>query len=488
MLERLTQKMGDIIRQIGGKASITEKNIEEAVEEIKIALLEADVNLRVVRRFVNGTIEEAKGEKVLRSVTPGQQFVKIVHDRLTALLGDSRQDIALKDGITTIMLVGLQGSGKTTTAAKLANYFKNKNKRVLLVACDLVRPAAVDQLVTLGASLNIPVHTGSHHYGTAAGTASGTTASATAVSASGMALSTAAGAVTKKDPLLSNPTHATLVSAYGHDPLPIAKTALERARKELFDVIIIDTTGRLQIDEAMMQELVAMKQAVKPDEILLIADAMTGQTAVDIASTFDEKVGLTGVILSKFDSDTRGGAALSIKAITGKPIKFVGVSEKPDGLEPFYPDRMANRILGMGDIVSLVEKAQAVMEEQEALDLEQKLRKETFTLEDYLQEIRRFKKIGSVQQVIEMMPGLAGQISEEQVDETRLRRNEAIILSMTKKERLNHLIIGPTRRSRIARGSGTSVAEVAKLLKDFEKTRTMMKKMVKNKKMLGGFQ
>ncbi|HOT58609.1 MAG TPA: signal recognition particle protein [Spirochaetales bacterium] len=441
MLERLTQKMGDIVRQISGKASITEKNIEDAVEAIKIALLEADVNVRVVRRFVNGTIEEAKGEKVLRSVTPGQQFVKIVHDRLTALLGDSRQDIVLKDGITVIMLVGLQGSGKTTTAAKLGNYFKNKNKRVLLAACDLVRPAAVDQLVTLGTGLGIAVHT--------------------------------------------NPMPADSAQK---NPLPIAKAALERARKELFDVVIIDTTGRLQIDDAMMQELVAMKTAIKPDEVLLVADAMTGQTAVDIATTFDEKVGLTGVILSKFDSDTRGGAALSIKSITGKPIKFVGISEKPDGLEPFYPDRMANRILGMGDIVSLVEKAQSVIEEQEALELEQKLRKETFTLEDYLQELRRFKKMGSMKQVLDMMPGLAGQISEDQIDENQLKRNEAIILSMTKKERLNHLIIGPTRRSRIARGSGTSVAEVAKLLKDFEKTRSMMKKMVKNKKMLGGFQ
>ncbi len=432
MLEKITQTFGDIVRTIGGKASISEKNIDEAVDRIKMALLEADVNLRVVRRFVNATVEEAKGEKVLRAVSPGQQFVKIIHDRMVALLGDTRQDLALKgpDTVSVILLLGLQGSGKTTTAAKLGLHLKNKGRRVLLAACDLVRPAAVEQLAVLGAQIGVPVHRGD-----------------------------------------------------GKDPLATARDAIARARKEQFDTVIVDTTGRMQVDEPMMAELVRMRDLVKPDESLLVADAMTGQAAVDIAKTFDERVGLSGVILSKFDSDARGGAALSLKSMTGKPIKFVGVSERPEGLEPFHPERVASRILGMGDVVSLVEKAQEAYDEKEAAELERKLADESFTLQDYLDQIRKVRKMGSLKSLVDMMPGLAGQVSDEQFEAQDMKHEEAILLSMTKKERANHLIIGPTRRSRVARGSGTSVAEVARLLKKFEKSRLMMKKAVKNKKM-----
>ncbi len=427
MLERLTQKFGDVIRTISGKASISEKNIDEAVEQIKLALLEADVNLRVVRRFVNSTIEEAKGEKVLRSVSPGQQFVKIVHDKMTALLGDARQDLALRgpDVVSVILLLGLQGSGKTTTAAKLAHHLKGRGRKVLMAACDLVRPAAVEQLSVLGSQVGVEVY--------------------------------------KEEG--------------AKDPVKVARAALDRARKGLFDTLIVDTTGRLEIDEAMMDQLVRVRDAVKPDEALLVADAMTGQAAVDIAKVFDEKVGVSGVILSKFDSDARGGAALSLKSVTGKAVKFIGTSEKPDGLEPFYPDRIAGRILGMGDIVSLVEKAQESFDREEALELQRKMSEEGLTLEDYLDQLRRMKKMGSLKGVLDMIPGAAGQISEDQIDEGEVRREEAILTSMTRKERQNYLIIGPSRRSRIARGSGTSVAEVARLLKKFEKTRTLMKKM-----------
>jgi len=431
MLERLTQKFGDAVRAISGKASISEKNIEDAVEQIKLALLEADVNLRVVRRFVNSTIEEAKGEKVLRSVSPGQQFVKIVHDKIVALLGDTRQDLQLRgpDVVSVILLLGLQGSGKTTTAAKLAYHLKGKGRKVLLAACDLVRPAAVEQLSVLGSQIGVEVY--------------------------------------KEDG--------------AKDPVKVASAALSRARKEMFDTLIVDTTGRLEIDEAMMDQLVRIRNAVKPDESLLVADAMTGQAAVDIAKTFDEKVGVSGVILSKFDSDARGGAALSLKSVTGKAIKFIGVSEHLDGLEPFYPDRMAGRILGMGDIVSLVEKAQETFNAEEAEELQRKMAEEGMTLDDYLDQLRRMKKMGSLKGMLDMIPGAAGQISEDQIDEGELKREEVILTSMTRKERSNYLIIGPSRRSRIARGSGTSVAEVARLLKKFEKTRTLMKKMARGR-------
>jgi len=434
MFDKLTGKITDAFRFVTGKSSISEKNIEDAVEAIKMALLEADVNLRVVRRFVNSTIKEAKGEKVLRSVNPGQQFIKIVHDKLVSFLGDddpASRTLKLRgpDVISVILMLGLQGSGKTTSAAKLALRLKKEGRKPLLVACDLIRPAAMEQLAVLGNQIGIPVH--------------------------------------KEDG--------------AKDSVKVYQDALSWAKKNMIDTVIIDTTGRLQIDEPMMQELSRLKNAANPDEMLLVADSMTGQAAADIAKTFDEKIGLTGVVLSKFDSDTRGGAALSLKTVTGKPLKFTGTGEKPEDFEPFYPERIAGRILGMGDVVSLVEKAQEVIDQKEALELQKKIEKESFTLDDWLNQIRAMKKMGSIQKMLEMIPGMQGQISEDDIDKAELKSQEAILSSMTKKERNNHLIIGPPRRSRIARGSGTSVAEVARLLKKFEKMRGMMKKMAKGK-------
>jgi signal recognition particle subunit SRP54 len=432
MLDRLTEKFSDITRQLSGKASITEKNIQDALSEIKIALLEADANLRVVRRFINRTAEEAMGEKVLRAVSPGQQFVKIVHDRLVQLLGDSRQELNLKgpDTRSVILLLGLQGSGKTTTAAKLAAVLKAQGRRPLLVAADLVRPAAVEQLCVLGERAGVEVF--------------------------------------KIDG--------------EKNPVKVVKQALRHAERAQLDTVLIDTSGRLQVDQGMMAEIEAVKKASRPDELLLVADAMTGQNAVDIAKTFDERLELSGVILSKFDSDARGGAALSVKSVTGKPIKYIGTGEQLDALEPFYPERIASRILGMGDVVTLVEKAQTTIDAREAEELQERIARETFTLEDYLDQFRRVRKMGSIQSLIEMIPGAKGQIDEDAIDERELKRDEAIILSMTLSERRNHRIIGPSRRKRIARGSGSSVYDVNKLLKKFEKTRLMMKKMTKNKK------
>ncbi len=438
MLDRITASISDVARRISGKATISEKNIEEAVEEIKMALLEADVNLRVVRRFVNGTIEEAKGEAVLRSVNPGQQFVKIVHDRMVALLGDERQDLKLKgpDTQSVILFLGLQGSGKTTSAAKLAARLKKQGRNPLLAACDLVRPAAVEQLSVLGERIGVAVY--------------------------------------KEDT---------------KDAVRVAKGALQFARKNAHDVLIVDTAGRLQVDEAMMREIVEIKKAVDPVDTVLVADAMTGQNAVEIAKSFDEQVGITGVILSKFDSDARGGAALSLRSVTGKPLLFVGTGEKTEDLEPFHPDRMAGRILGMGDVVSLVEKAQETMDVAEAERLQKKMASESFTLQDMLDQLEQVGKMGSLQSMLEMLPGMAGQVRDEDLDTSAIKSQKAIIQSMTKKERDNHLIIGPSRRKRIARGSGTSVSEVNRLIKQFEKMRQTMRKFAKNKgmaaKMLG---
>lgn len=431
MLDKISSKFSDIFRQISGNATISEKNIDEAVEQIKIALLEADVNLRVVRRFVNRTVTEAKGEAVLKAVNPGQQFIKIVHDRMVQLLGDERQELELKgpDVPSVILMMGLQGSGKTTSAAKLAMKLKKEGRTPLLVAADLVRPAAVKQLHILGEQVGVDVY-----------------------------------------------------SEDTKDPVKVVKNALKKAKKEQYNTVILDTAGRMHVDAELMQEIKNVAAAAKPDETLLVADSMTGQHAVDIAKEFEETVGISGVILSKFDSDARGGAALSLKTITGKPIKFIGTGEKLEDLEPFYPDRIANRILGMGDVVSLVEKAQETIEVEEAKKLEEKMAKATFTLEDYLEQFQRVKKMGSIKSLIDMVPGAAGQISEDDIDEKEMQREEAIILSMTIQERRNHRIIGPSRRKRIARGSGTNVYEVNRLLKKFDKMRLMMKKVTKNKK------
>lgn len=433
MLEKITGTFSNIIRTLSGKATISEKNIEETVEQIKMALLEADVNLRVVRRFVNSTIEEAKGEKVLKAVDPGQQFVKIIYDKITSMLGDKKTDLSLKgpDTQSVILLLGLQGAGKTTAAHKLAARLLKEGRKPLLAACDLVRPAAVEQLSVLGEKIGVPVY---------------------------------------KESGASN-------------AVKVSQNAVSYAKKNGFDTIIVDTAGRLQIDESMMQELVSMKKALNPVETVLVADSMTGQNAVDIAKSFDEQLGLTGVILTKFDSDARGGAALSLRSITGKPILFIGTGEKTEDFEPFHPDRIASRILGMGDVVSLVEKAQQTVDAQEAERMQKKMMRNEFTLQDMLDQLQSVEKMGSMSQILDMMPGLAGQISEDQIDKAGMKHQKAIIQSMTLKERRNHLIIGPARRKRIAKGSGTSVQEVNKLIKQFEKTKLAMKKLTRNRGM-----
>ncbi|UTD07056.1 signal recognition particle protein [Treponema denticola] len=439
MLENITEKFSGIMRSLSGKSKITEKNIEDTIEEIKTALLDADVNLRVVRRFINATAEEAKGERVLKSVDPGQQFTKIVYDKMTSFLGDEKKALDLRgpDTQSVILFLGLQGSGKTTSAAKLALKLKNEGRKPLLVACDLVRPAAVEQLSVLGGNISVPVY--------------------------------------KEET---------------KDAVKVAKNALAFAKKNFYDTVIVDTAGRLQIDEDMMKEIVNIKSAVKPMETILVADSMTGQSAVDVAKEFDEQVGLSGLILTKFDSDTRGGAAFSLKTITGKPIFYIGTGEKLEDLEPFYPDRIASRILGMGDIVSLVEKAQALYDEEEAEKLQKKMQSESFSLADMLMQLEQAEKMGPLESMLDMIPGLSGQIDKDKLDLSLLKRQKAIIQSMTLKERDNFRIIGPPRRKRIAKGSGTSVGDVNKLLKQFEKTRQMMRKVSKNKglqaKMMSG--
>jgi signal recognition particle subunit SRP54 len=432
MFDSISEKFTGIVRSLSGKAKITEKNIQDAVEEIKMALLEADVNLRVVRRFINKTMEEATGEKVLKSIDPGQQFVKIVHDRMVQLLGDEEsQHLELKGPDTTsvILMMGLQGSGKTTTAAKLAARFKKQGRRPMLVAADLVRPAAILQLQVLGEKIDVPVY-----------------------------------------------------AEDSKDPVAVAKHALASAKRDQFDTLIVDTSGRMHLDETMMDEIKRIHAAVSPDETLFVADAMTGQNAVTIAQEFEEKVGISGVILSKFDSDTRGGAALSLRSIVGKPIKFIGVGEKIEDLDPFHPDRIASRILGMGDIVSLVEKAQETIDQAEAERMQEKMSKNTFDLQDYLEQLERVNKMGSIDKLIDMIPGAKGTVSEDDIDTAEMRREKAIIQSMTYAERTNYRIIGPARRKRVAKGSGTSVYDVNRLLKKFEKMRLTMKKFAKNKK------
>ncbi|MBQ7509136.1 MAG: signal recognition particle protein [Spirochaetales bacterium] len=433
MFDSISDKFSSIIRSISGKSKITEKNVQDAMEEIKVALLDADVNLRVVRRFVNRTMEEARGDKVLKAVDPGQQFTKIVYDKMVQLLGDpDNQKLNLRgpDTVSVILMMGLQGSGKTTTSAKLAKLLKKQGRRVMMAACDLIRPAAITQLQVLGEQVDVPVY----------------------------------------------------AEPESKDAVMVAENALKKAKREQYDVLIVDTSGRMYLDDQMMQELMNVNKAVSPLETLFVADAMTGQNAVTIAQEFEQKVGISGVILTKFDSDTRGGAALSLREVVGKPIKFIGVGEKLDNLEPFYPDRMASRILGMGDIVTLVEKAQEAFDQKQAEKLQEKMAKNTFDLQDYLEQIENMTKMGGIGKILDMLPGAKGNVSEDDIDKQELLKEKAIIQSMTFQERQNIYIIGPARKKRIAKGSGTSVGEVGHLLKKFEKMRLNMKKLAKNKK------
>ncbi|MCK4403621.1 MAG: signal recognition particle protein [candidate division Zixibacteria bacterium] len=424
MFEDLTIKLEGIFKKLRGRGKLSETNIKDALKEVRRALLEADVNYKVVKEFISQVEAKAIGQEVLRSITPGQQIIKIVNEQLTNLLGKERVEVKFSAQPPTVfMLIGLQGSGKTTACGKLARYYKKKGRFPLLVAADVYRPAAVDQLKILGKMLNIPVFS-------------------------------------SKD-----------------DPVKICETSVEQARKEGKDLVIIDTAGRLHIDEPLMLELLNIKKAVSPQEIVLVADAMTGQDAVNIAKTFEEKIGLDGIFLTKMDGDARGGAALSIRAVTGKPIKFVGVGEKLDALEMFYPDRMASRILGMGDVVSLVEKAEEAVDLEEAKKLEKKLRKEAFTLDDFYAQLQQLKKMGPLESILEMIPGMGGKMMRGlEIDEKAMVRVEAVINSMTKEERQKPHIIDGSRRKRIAQGSGTSVQSVNQLLKQF----FMMQKMIKN--------
>jgi signal recognition particle subunit SRP54 len=438
VFEGLSEKLQNLMKKIKGSARVTEKDVKEMMREVKLALLEADVSFKVVKDFINSITERAIGTEVLESLTPGQQVVKIVHEELIKLLGTTPAKITYSPAPPTVyMMVGLQGSGKTTTSGKLANFLRKEGKKPLLVACDVYRPAAVKQLQVVGAQLNIPVF----EMGT------------------------------------------------GIDPVEIAKKAVAHARSMQHDVVIIDTAGRLHVDEQLMDELKRIRQNVKPHEILLVVDAMTGQDAVNVSSSFNEKLGIDGIILTKLDGDTRGGAALSTRAVTGKPIKFTGLGEKLNDLEPFYPDRMASRILGMGDVLSLIEKAQEAFDEKKALELEKKMRTQQFTLDDFLEQMQQMKKMGPISQMLEMIPGLNNKaLKGVDVDEKQMARTLAIIQSMTKQERNNPNILNASRRQRIAKGSGTTVTDVNRLLKMFEDMKKMMKSLQggKGKNMLKG--
>ena len=425
MFQGLTEKLANAFKKFRSKGKLTAADVKEGMREVKLALLEADVNFKVVKEFVNSVTERAVGTEVLESLLPAQQIVKIVNEELISLMGGETPKINISPKPPTIvMMVGLQGAGKTTHAGKIANMYKSKGKNPLLVACDVYRPAAVDQLKIVGESIGIPVF-----------------------------------------------SMGTKIS-----PVEIAKAGVEHAQKNGHDMVLIDTAGRLHIDEELMAELVKIKQNLEPAEILLVVDAMTGQDAVNVAKAFNDLLDITGVVLTKIDGDTRGGAALSVKYITGKPIKFIGTGEKMDAIELFHPDRMASRILGMGDILSLIEKAEAAFDEKNAKELEKKMREQTFTLDDFLDQMRNLKKMGNLEQLLGMMPGVKqSQIKDAKIDENQMAHTEAIILSMTKAERNKPDIINGSRRKRIADGSGTSVEEVNKLLKQFDQMKKMMK-------------
>ena len=425
--EGLSSKLQTVFKKLSGKGKLNEKDVKEAMREVKLALLEADVNFTVVKGFVNVVTERAVGAEVLESLTPGQQVIKIVNEEMTKLMGGTNAKVEFGSQTpSVILLAGLQGAGKTTMAGKLAAYLaKQYGKSPLLVACDIYRPAAIKQLQVVGEKVGVPVFERGQN-----------------------------------------------------DPVETAKLGIEYARRNLKDLVIIDTAGRLHIDGDMMAEIAAVKEAVNPSEILLVIDAMTGQDAVNVAKAFNETLELTGVIVTKLDGDTRGGAALSVKAVTGKPIKFSGTGEKLTDIEPFHPDRMAFRILGMGDVLTLIEKAQTAFDEKKAVELEAKLRKDEFTLEDYLDQFEQMKNMGSMQDILGMIPGMdASKLGNVEIDEKQMARTQAIIRAMTPQERRRPDILNASRRKRIARGSGTSIQEVNRLLNQYEASRKMMKQL-----------
>lgn len=428
--DSLSEKLQNVFKSLRSKGLLTEADVKAALKEVKLALLEADVNFKVVKQFVKSVQERAVGQDVMNGLNPGQMVVKIVNEELVSLMGSETTEIALKPGsdITVIMMAGLQGAGKTTTTAKIAGKLKQKGRKPLLVACDVYRPAAIQQLQINGEKQNVEVFS----------------------------------------------------MGENHKPVNIAKAALEHAKANGQNVVILDTAGRLHIDEDMMQELQEIKGQIEVTQTILVVDAMTGQDAVNVATMFEEKIGIDGVVLTKLDGDTRGGAALSIRAVTGKPILYVGMGEKLSDLEQFYPDRMANRILGMGDVLTLIEKAQENIDEEKAKELEQKMKKAEFGFDDYLESMNQMKKMGGISSMLQMMPGIgSSQIAEIEnaVDEKKMARIEGIIYSMTPKERANPSILNPSRKRRIAAGAGVDISEVNRLVKQFEQSRKMMKQM-----------
>lgn len=424
MFSSLSDKLNNAFKKFRNKGKLSEADVREGMREVKLALLEADVNFKVVREFVKTVTERAVGAEVLESLMPAQQIIKIVHEELIQLMGETNTKLTISSRPpTVVMMVGLQGSGKTTHAAKLAGMYKKQGKRPLLVACDVYRPAAIDQLKVVGESVGVPVF------------------------------------------------EMGQIS-----PQEIAKAAMAHADRHGHDMVFIDTAGRLHVDEGLMQELTELKALTNPTEILLVVDAMTGQDAVNVATAFNEKLDITGVVLSKLDGDTRGGAALSVRHVTGKPIKFIGTGEKMEAIEPFYPDRMASRILGMGDVLTLIEKAQQSYDEKKAEELEKRIRENTFTLTDYLDQFRQIKDMGSIEEIVGMLPGVKpGALKDAQIDEKAMAHTEAIILSMTPYERDHPQVIGAARKKRIAIGSGTSVEEVNKLLKQYDQMSKIIK-------------
>ena len=433
--ESLTEKLQNVFKNLRSKGRLTEADVKVALKEVKMALLEADVSFKVVKQFIKAVQERAIGQDVMNGLNPGQMVIKIVNDELVSLMGSETTEIALRPAgeITVIMMAGLQGAGKTTTTAKIAGKLKAKGRKPLLVACDVYRPAAITQLQINGEKQGVEVFS----------------------------------------------------MGDKQNPVNIAKAAIEHAKNQNFNVVILDTAGRLHVDEDMMQELIRIKEEVNVDQTILVVDAMTGQDAVNVAESFNQKVGIDGVILTKMDGDTRGGAALSIKAISGKPILYVGMGEKLSDLEQFYPDRMASRILGMGDVMSLIEKAQQNIDEDKAREMEQKIKKATFGFDDYLESMNQMKNMGGISSVLNMLPGLGNKAKdiEGMIDEKDMARKEAIILSMTPKERANPDLLNPSRKNRIAQGAGVDIAEGNRMVKQFDQTRKMMKQMPG---MLGG--